>query len=90
MSYYAATEGETIMSAAGGSTLAVKQVILYFDNEQDAYQFILAAASVIADPSSRNISEKGLHVAQPLARATRIRVNQTASHNDDAAALKAG
>lgn len=70
--------------------MAVKQVILYFDDEQDAYHFILAAASVLADPSSRNVSEKALHVAVPLARATRIRVNRTASHSDDASALKAG
>lgn len=64
--------------------MAVKQVILYFDDEQDAYQFILAAASIMADPTTKNISEKGLHVAKPLARATRIRVNRTASHSEDA------
>lgn len=71
--------------------MAVKQVILYFDDEQDAYQFILAAASIMSDPASINSSRKAVHVLQPLTRATRIRVSRTASHAEEAAqVLKAG
>ncbi len=70
--------------------MAVKHVILYFDDEQDAYQFTLAAASVMADPSSIYSSRKSVHVLEPLTRATRVRVNRTASHADDVHVLKAG
>lgn len=61
-----------------------KKVILYFDNQQDALRFTLAAGSVMADTQLPDSDVQALHLLKPLARATRIRVSRTASHDDDA------
>ncbi len=71
--------------------MATKKVILYFDNQQDALRFTLAAGSVMADSEQTDDGERAMHLLKPLARATRIRVTRTASSDDDPQpAAKAG
>jgi hypothetical protein len=75
--------GGGISSPDRGREMATKKVILYFDNQQDALRFTLAAGSVMADSKQPNAGTQALHLIQPLARATRIRVTRTASHEDE-------
>ena len=49
--------------------MAASQVVLYFDRQEDAVQFTLAASSIIADgaPPTRNRVESGERSLQSLA-----------------------
>jgi hypothetical protein len=50
--------------------MAASQVVLYFDRQEDAVQFTLAASSVIADGAP--LRETALKVAKEVCKATRI------------------
>ncbi|HZR67254.1 MAG TPA: hypothetical protein VFA85_19100 [Terriglobales bacterium] len=50
--------------------MAASQVVLYFDRQEDAVQFTLAASSVIADGTP--LRETALKVAKEVCKATRI------------------
>jgi hypothetical protein len=50
--------------------MAASQVVLYFDRQEDAVQFTLAASSVIADGTP--MRETALKVAKEVCKATRI------------------
>jgi hypothetical protein len=50
--------------------MAASQVVLYFDRQEDAVQFTLAASSVIADGTP--MRESALKVAKEVCKATRI------------------
>lgn len=50
--------------------MAASQVVLYFDRQEDAVQFTLAASSVIADGTP--MREAALKVAKEVCKATRI------------------
>jgi hypothetical protein len=50
--------------------MAASQVVLYFDRQEDAVQFTLAASSVIADGAP--MREAALKVAKEVCKATRI------------------
>ena len=50
--------------------MAANQVVLYFDRQEDALQFTLAASSVIADGAP--LRETALKVAKEVCKATRI------------------
>jgi hypothetical protein len=63
--------------------MAMKKVILYFQNQQDALHFTLAAGSVMAESDHDDSGKQALHLIQPLKGATRIRVGCTSSHDDD-------
>ena len=49
--------------------MAASQVVLYFDRQEDALTFTLAASSVIAEGPMR---ESALKVAKEVCKATRI------------------
>jgi hypothetical protein len=52
--------------------VAANQVVLYFDKQEDAVLFTLAASSVIADePSERNPAAL-VKIAEEISKATRI------------------
>lgn len=55
--------------------MAASQVVLYFDRQEDAVQFTLAASSVIADGAP--LRETALKVAKEVCKATRITTEGT-------------
>ncbi|HJT69285.1 MAG TPA: hypothetical protein VJ731_03755 [Terriglobales bacterium] len=57
--------------------MAASQVVLYFDRQEDAVQFTLAASSVIADGAP--LRETALKVAKEVCKATRITTEGTLS-----------
>jgi hypothetical protein len=54
----------------GFSAMAASQVVLYFDRQEDALQFTLAASSIIADGAP--LRDTALKVAKEVCKATRI------------------
>jgi hypothetical protein len=50
--------------------MAASQVVLYFDRQEDAVQFTLAASSIIADGAA--LRDTALKVAKEVCKATRI------------------
>jgi hypothetical protein len=50
--------------------MAASQVVLYFDKQEDAVQFTLAASSIIADGAP--LRETALKVAKEVCKASRI------------------
>jgi hypothetical protein len=55
--------------------MAASQVVLYFDRQEDAVQFTLAASSVIADGAP--MRETALKVAKEVCKASRITTEGT-------------
>jgi len=52
--------------------MAASQVVLYFDNQEDAVLFTLAASSVISAEKAQS-SEAVMKVAQKISKASRIK-----------------
>jgi hypothetical protein len=52
--------------------MAANQVVLYFDRQEDAVQFTLAASSVISADEPVGNQEAVAKVAQEMSKATRI------------------
>ena len=52
--------------------MAANQVVLYFDNQEDAVLFTLAASSVISEDKGQT-SEAVMRVAQKISKACRIK-----------------
>lgn len=55
------------------------QVVLYFDNQEDALRFTLAAGSVLSEEKPSHTVEELMKVAREIGRATRITANGTLS-----------
>jgi hypothetical protein len=51
--------------------MAASQVVLYFDNQEDAVMFTLAASSVIS-ADEKQINDAVVNVAQKICKASRI------------------
>lgn len=51
--------------------MAANQVVLYFDNQEDALHFTLAASSVIAADGTQ-VNEAVAKIAQKICKASRI------------------
>jgi hypothetical protein len=49
--------------------MAASQVVLYFDKQEDALRFTLAASSVM---SAGELGEAGVRIADEICKATRI------------------
>ena len=63
--------GKSVTNYFGGSpAMAASQVVLYFDRQEDALQFTLAASSIIADGAP--LRDTALKVAKEVCKATRI------------------
>jgi hypothetical protein len=54
----------------GPPAMAASQVVLYFEKQEDALQFTLAASSIIADGAP--LRDSALRVAKEVCKATRI------------------
>lgn len=63
--YYVPNEFQEVDPA-----MAASQVVLYFDRQEDAVQFTLAASSIIADGAP--LRETALKVAKEVCKASRI------------------
>jgi hypothetical protein len=59
--------------------MAANQVVLYFDNQEDALRFTLAAGTVLADDKPTHSVEDLLKVAREMGRASRITASGTLS-----------
>jgi hypothetical protein len=53
--------------------MAANQVVLYFDTQQDALLFTLAASSVMSAEGSVHSSKAAVRVAEKICKASRIR-----------------
>jgi hypothetical protein len=62
--------------------MSSNQVVLYFENPEDAVRFTLAAGSVLSeDVPNRNVEELA-KVAREMGRATRITTNGSIKDKD--------
>jgi hypothetical protein len=62
--------------------MAASQVVVYFENQQDALLFTLAASSMLAaDPTARH-GEAAVKVAKEISKASRIRAEGTLNTNE--------
>ncbi|PYX92993.1 MAG: hypothetical protein DMG71_16475 [Acidobacteria bacterium] len=59
--------------------MAANQVVLYFENQEDALRFTLAAGTVLADDKPTHNVEDLLKVAREMGRASRITASGTLS-----------
>jgi hypothetical protein len=55
-----------------GFTMAASQVVLYFDRQEDALLFTLAASSVIAADEPNRSDQSAFKIAKEISKATRI------------------
>jgi len=62
--------------------MAAGQVVLYFERQEDAVQFTLAASSIISADNPVPITEAA-KVAQEICKASRIRTEGTLATSDD-------
>jgi len=52
--------------------MAANQVVLYFDKQEDALLFTLAASSAISADGPLRVSEAGARIAREISKASRI------------------
>jgi len=63
--------------------MASGQVVLYFERQEDAVQFTLAASSIISADGPVPVTEAAAKVAQEICKASRIRTEGTLTPQDD-------
>ncbi len=56
----------------GGTRVAAKHVVLYFDKQEDALLFTLAASSVMSAEGPLHSSDAIVKVAEEISKASRI------------------
>jgi hypothetical protein len=61
--------------------MASSQVVLYFDKQEDAVQFTVAASSVLAADEPANAQAALLKVALEIGKARRIRTESSTDEN---------
>ncbi len=52
--------------------MATKQVVLYFDKQEDALLFAVAASSIMSDEGTLTSRDAGVRVAVEISKASRI------------------
>jgi hypothetical protein len=62
-----------IPKSAGAMLMAVNQVVLYFDSQEDALLFTLAASSVMSAEEPVHTSKAAVRVAKEICKASRIK-----------------
>ncbi len=62
--------------------MAASQVVVYFEKQEDALLFTLAASSAISAEEPRGASEAGLKMAKEISKASRITTEGTLSAED--------
>ena len=66
--------------------MAASQVVLYFDRQEDALMFTLAASPVIASDEPRS-GESALEIAKEISKATRITTEGSLNRQSSASSL---
>ena len=61
--------------------MATKKVVVYFEDQRDALHFTLAAGTVMSDQIPAG--KEAARLLQPLARASRVFIDQAASSEED-------
>jgi len=64
--------------------MAASQVVLYFDRQEDALLFTLAASSVIAADEPNRANQSALNIAKEISKATRITTEGSLNRQADA------
>jgi hypothetical protein len=59
--------------------MAANQVVIYFENQEDALRFTLAASNVLAEDKPNHNVEDLVKIAREMGRANRITANGTLS-----------
>lgn len=68
-----ASERPIILEAlVGGARVAANQVVIYFDKQEDALLFTLAASSIMSEHGPPHSSHATLKVAEGVCKASRI------------------
>ena len=62
--------------------MAASQVVVYFEKQEDALLFTLAASSAISAEEPLGATEAGLKMAKEISKATRITTEGTLSAED--------
>jgi len=65
-------QSEAREQSAGGRRMSANQVVLYFDKQQDALLFTLAASSVMSAEGPVHQSDAVVKVAEEICKASRI------------------
>jgi len=65
--------------------MAASQVVVYFEKQEDALLFTLAASSAISADEPLGATEAGLKMAKEISKATRITTEGTLSAEDTSA-----
>jgi len=60
--------------------MAANQVVLYFDRQEDALRFTLAASSLMSAEGAVNSSRAGLKTAEEICKASRINDRGCSEH----------
>jgi hypothetical protein len=68
--------------------MAANQVVLYFDKQEDALLFTLAASTAMSAEEPVRASEAGLKMAKEICKATRITTEGELSCTDSLARTK--
>ncbi len=63
--------------------MAASQVVLYFDRQEDALLFTLAASSVIAEDEPNRANQSALNIAKEISKATRITTEGSLNRNSE-------
>jgi hypothetical protein len=63
--------------------VAASQVVLYFDKQEDAVQFTLAASSVIADEAPQRNPAALVKIAEEISKASRITTEGALDRSED-------
>lgn len=64
--------------------MAASQVVLYFDRQEDALLFTLAASSVIAADEPGRTNQSALEIAKEISKASRITTEGSLNRQADA------
>lgn len=56
----------------GGAGMAANQVVLYFENQEDALLFTVAASSIMSAEDPNQSTDAVVKVAEEICKATRI------------------
>ncbi len=64
--------------------MAASQVVLYFDRQEDALLFTLAASSVIAADEPSRTNQSALKIAKEISKASRITTEGSLNRQADA------
>src|SRR5271170_2818034 len=78
--------GRSVIQPQGGASMAASQVVVYFEKQEDALLFTLAASSVISAEGAARNHEAAAKIAQEICKASRITTESVLNTGESAAA----